>query len=188
MKKLLIIVGILVVVFFLVGFLLPSEYSTYRSIEVNAPKEIVFNQVNNLQNWPKWSPWQAADPSMKVTFGAKTEGAGASYSWTSEEMGNGSLEVEVSNPYQDIRNKLDFQQQGLAYGVWSFEDASNGSVKVTWGIEGEATGPIDRYFVLMMDAMVGPMFEQGLQKLKEVAEAEPLPQPEAAAEEEMVTE
>ena len=43
--------------------------------------------------------------------------------------------------------------------------------RVTWTNEGDmGTNPVNRYFGLMMDSMVGPDFEAGLKNLKALAE------------------
>jgi len=36
-----------------------------RSIVIDAPKDIVFSQINDLKKWEKWSPWGAKDKTMK---------------------------------------------------------------------------------------------------------------------------
>ena len=40
------------------AFLLPNKIKLERSLLVAAPADSVFNQVNNLQNWIVWNPWQ----------------------------------------------------------------------------------------------------------------------------------
>ena len=50
--------------------------------------------------------------------------------------------------------------------------APDGSgTRVTWTNEGDmGANPVNRYFGLMMDSMVGPDFEAGLKNLKALAE------------------
>ena len=46
------------------------------------------------------------------------------------------------------------------------------SVNVVWSNEGDlGANPINRYFGLMMDRMIGPDFEEGLNNLKRKVEA-----------------
>ena len=59
-----------------------------------------------------------------------------------------------------------------------------GRYVVTLEVVGEAGGWFGRYFAAMMDRMVGPMFEKGLDKLKTAAEALPAMEPDLPAEEE----
>ena len=45
------------------------------------------------------------------------------------------------------------------------------ATRVTWEMSGDAgMNVIGRYFGVLMDNMVGPMFESGLEKLKSAAE------------------
>ena len=172
LKRIGMALGVLLLLLIIVGFFLPSTYSAERSITVNAPVEVVFNQVNDLKNWETWGPWAAEDPNMTVTYGDITEGVGASHSWTSEKHGPGKLTIAKSEAHKMIRTDLDFYDKGQAKGRFDFEPTDDG-VKVTWGMDGDAGyNLIMRYFGVMMDSMVGPYFEKGLTGIKEIAEAE----------------
>ena len=46
-------------------------------------------------------------------------------------------------------------------------------VRVTWGLSGTASGPLGGYFAKMMDGWVGADYEDGLARLKQVAESVP---------------
>ena len=51
-------------------------------------------------------------------------------------------------------------------------EAGGENTKVTWSNEGDlGANPINRYFGLMMDRMMGPDFEEGLNNLKRAVEA-----------------
>ena len=176
-----ILIGGLAGVFLVVGLFLPEDYGMSRSIEVNAPAEVIFEQVNNLKKNEAWSPWKAQDATLKMTYGPTTKGKGATYSWTSENSGAGTLTIEESLPPTKIRNALNFQGQGSGTGIWTFEPKGK-TTHVTWAMEGKADGLVGRYFGLFIDGMVGPSFEAGLSSLKKVAEAVPPPKPAVAAE------
>jgi len=162
-----IIIGLIFVVFAITPMFLESQYSTQRSVVVKAPIDVVFAQVNNVKNWTKWGPWMK-DPSLKVQFGDKTEGLGASYSWTSKDSGNGILTIARLEQNRSLNTNLNFDGS-QANGFWTFEQESEG-VKVTWGFNGVAESYFQRYFSLVIDMMAGKMFEEGLGNLKEVAE------------------
>ncbi len=69
MKKILLVVcGILVAVLLCVLGLAagrPDEVTYQRSITISAPREKIFEQINNYNNWMAWSPWEKKDPNMK---------------------------------------------------------------------------------------------------------------------------
>jgi hypothetical protein len=152
------------------GFLIPSGYRVERSVTIQAPAEVVFDQVNDLRKNEAWSPWK--DTTMKITYGPNTVGEGATSSWESENMGRGSQTIEESVPNDSIAVFLDFKEMGTAEAHWSFRSGGDG-VTVTQAMTGEAgMNPIRRYMNLMMDKMIGPYFEKGLAGLKEISEAE----------------
>lgn len=170
LKKILMGLVILVVALVVVAMLLPNTYKVERSVVINAPAEIVFDQVNDLQKTEAWSPWK--DPTMKITYGPLTAGKGASSSWESKDMGSGSQTIEESVPNSKVKIFLDFKGMGTANAVFAIAP-EGGSVKVTQEMNGEAgMNPVHRYMNLLMDKMIGPMFEKGLAGLKSVAEAE----------------
>jgi hypothetical protein len=165
-----IVVGLVIVLVVLaaVGLVLPRTYKVERSAVINAPVELVFDQVNDLKKNEAWTPWK--DPNMTVTYGSITAGKGAMTSWESKKMGNGSQTIMESVPNQSIKNSLDFKGRGTANVDWSFVPEGEG-VKVTQTMSGDqGMNPVKRYFGLVMDKMVGPKFEQGLASLKQVSE------------------
>jgi hypothetical protein len=174
LKIVAIVLVTLVVVFVLVGLWLPKEFKIERTTRVQAPVELVFDQVNDLKNWEKWSPWFSVDPTMAVTYSDKTAGSGSSYSWTGESAGSGTLQITKSLLAQRIETQMDFGEMGTAQGFWDFSYQDR-VTSVTWGFEGENSGVFGGWFTVMMDGMVGPQFEAGLQALKTVAEATPIP-------------
>ncbi len=169
-KGILIALLVLIVVLGVVGIFLPSEYRVERSVVIDAPMETVFSNVNTVSKHELWSPWKDEDPSMKFTFNDIPAGEGASYSWTSDNMGEGSLTIIESIQNKGIKTDLDFGEMGAANGYYTFSKV-DGGVKVVQGFTGDAGYNIpERYVNMFMDSMVGPMFEKGLAKLKVLSE------------------
>ncbi|MCR9142520.1 MAG: SRPBCC family protein [bacterium] len=149
---------------------LPEEARVERSIEIAAPVGVIFEQVVDLKKNEAWSPWAAHDSTMVATYGATTRGVGATSSWTSEEMGSGSMEITRVVPNSRVEVALDFKEEGKAESFWSFEPQGD-VVKVTWGFVSRPDGFGAKVFALMMDSFVGPYYEEGLEKLKGIAES-----------------
>ncbi len=169
LKRLVLIVAVIVVLVLAVGFFLPGAYQVERSIVIAAPPDLVFEQVHDLRKNEAWSPWK--DPTMKITYSENTAGPGASSSWESEDMGNGTQTIVSSAPPAAIDTHLDFGDMGEADVHWSFHGEGEG-VRVTQTMTGDqGMNPIKRYFGLMMDNMIGPKFEEGLASLKSVSES-----------------
>jgi hypothetical protein len=169
LKNIVIVLVVLVAVLALVGMLLPRVSKVERSTVVQAPAEVIFDQVNDLKKNEAWSPWK--DPTMKLTYGPVTEGKGAVSSWSSKDMGNGTMTIVESVPSSAIDVDLDFGSMGRAKALWTFASGGDG-VKVTETMTSDAgMNPFKRLMSLMSDKMVGPYFEKGLASLKQISEA-----------------
>jgi len=177
-----ILVLVLVIAVIVVGLLLPKKYAVERSITIDAPPEVVFAYLNDLEKWEAWEPFSKADSSVVVTLGEDTYGVGATQSWTSDG-GNGSLTFTKSDPESGIAYALAFDGFDPSTSTMTYE-VVDGKTVLTWTMDGSITTPvIGGYFVMMMDAMVGPMYEDGLDRLKTAAEADAASTDEAPADE-----
>ena len=172
-KKTLLALLIIIVAAAVVGWVLPTNFDVSRVAVINAPAEKVHEYVGDLDKWDAWTPWKDADPTIVVTPGAQSSDVGASQSWTGDS-GNGSLTVTKSSPTQGIEYDLILDPgESRSVGVMRYSAAGEGNTEVTWSMTGAMGMPvIGGYFAMMMDSWVGPMFEQGLSKLKTAAETQ----------------
>lgn len=194
LKRLLTFIGALVVLLFLVSFFLPGKVHVERSLQMNGIKPAsVYAQLIDLKTYNDWMPWNKKDSAMKITWTDKTSGTGASYSWTSKKMGNGSLTITETVPDKMVKTDLNFMENGTAKAAWELADKDNGTL-VKWFMDSEVSGSfftkaISKYAFLFMDKMIGPDFEEGLQGLEKAAAANPampsgMPEPKMETEEE----
>ena len=134
----------------------------------------------DVSNHDQWSPWKEEDPSIEITMGEQSTGAGAGYSWTSDG-GPGTLTIREVQANRLVANDLDFGDRGQAIGYWTFSGDGIHRTRATWGIMGESSGLLGRLMVPLMGRLIGPSFDRGLANLKKVAESpppEPTPEPE----------
>lgn len=165
------IVLLLVVAVVVVGLFLPKQYDVERSITIDAPPEVVFAYLNDLEKWEAWEPFSKADPTIVTTLGDPSAGLGATQSWTGDS-GDGSLTFTMADPDKGIAYDLNFEGFDPSSSEMTYE-VVDGKTVLTWSMEGEITTPvIGGYFVMMMDAMVAPMYDDGLANIRKVAEAE----------------
>jgi effector-binding domain-containing protein len=109
-----------------------------------------------------------------TTLGGITKGVGASYSWTSENSGDGSISYAEVVANQLIESKLYFgsPEDEPAQGLMIFSEVADG-VKVTWEIHMDmGNNPVMRIMGRYMDEMVGSTFENGLIAMKKITENE----------------
>ncbi len=149
---------------------LPKQAVIQRSVVIIAPPQLVYEQVVDLEAYQAWSPFAAADRTMEVTYGAKKSGVGASYSWTGDKSGAGSLTVVEATRPTRIVNTLEFGEMGGGRAVWTFEPDGR-DTRATWTVTTTSDGMFAGVFALLADSMIGPTFEDGLDRLKTVAES-----------------
>lgn len=169
-----IILLIVVVAFFVVALFLPSNVRMEESIVINKPAGLIYKQLNNFKNWEPWSPFQAADPEMVVTYEGPDQGTGSTMRWTSKKSGNGYMTITESIPYSKVISDLDFGMKG-AKNVFLLDEEQQGT-KVTWEVDIEGLSyPMGKYLGMMVPGMMQVVFKQGLEKMKEIVEAMPDP-------------
>lgn len=172
LKYILIGLVALVAIYLILCLIGPKDFAVSRSTTINAEQDVVFEQVAELKNWGNWSPWHEMDPDMEITYGESTRGEGASYSWTGEKAGEGSLETIEFAEGTLIKNKLDFGAMGIATTEWTFASTDSG-IETTWSMTGDNPFLFRGMLVFMNidEAIIGKDFEKGLAKLKEYAES-----------------
>lgn len=175
LKRILLVIAIILLVVTAIGLILPSHVHVERSITINQPQERVFSYVNNIKSWNEWSPWFELDTTASYTQAGPPSGVGAKLSWvsTNKDVGRGSMTYTEVNPPSLIKQDLNFMEEGVAQGIYTFSPEGSGT-KVTWAFEFD-TGfnPLLRILGKFMDGMVGKDFEKGLSKLKTILEAMP---------------
>lgn len=172
-KKILIALALVVVVFLGYVAAQPPAFRITRSATIDAPPATVFAQVNDFHKWEAWSPWAKLDPNAKNSFEGPAAGTGAKFHWAgNKEVGEGGMEITESKPSDLIRIKLDFIKPFAATNTTEFTFVAEGDkTKINWTMSGE-NNFVGRIFCtfMNMDKMVGSDFEKGLASMKSIAE------------------
>jgi hypothetical protein len=175
LKRILIGLAVIVLVFLGIVALQPNEYSVARTAAISAPASAVFAQVNDLHKWEAWSPWAKLDPAMKQTYSGAASGTGAICAWVgNDQVGEGRMTVTESRPNELVRLNLEFfkPMEGTSIAEFAFK-ADGTQTSVTWSMSGKNNFIGKAVCMFMnMDKMLGGQFEKGLAQLKSVLEAE----------------
>ena len=174
LKKILIAIAVIVVVFLIVVAMQPSEFRVTRNATMSAPAPAVFAQVNELKKWEAWSPWAKMDPAMKQTYEGPAAGVGAISSWAGNNaVGEGRMTITESRSNELVRFNLEFfkPMAGTSTAEFTFKPEGN-RTSVTWSMTGQNNFIAKAVCLFMsMDKMLGGQFEQGLVQMKSVVEA-----------------
>lgn len=174
-KVILLLAVLLVGVWIVLCFVGPAAIRTERSVQINAQPEVVFGLVNDLQVWEAWSPWQGKDSTMVTTLTNPSVGMGATMSWTSKAMGNGSMQITQSQPFAFIATTLVFSDfDGESYANFTFKKEGEGT-EVSWNMDGSEIPFLFRGFLALMDPIsaINKDYDEGLASLKTLAESQP---------------
>jgi len=175
LKRVLTGIALATLLVIVVGLFLPATYHVQRTVVIAADTVRIHELVDDLDRWPDWTPWLKADPSLEVTVGTITRGTGATQSWTGDS-GGGALTFTSSDPEQGVTFDLSFDEGNSHHDCAIRYESVAGGTRVTWELIGDnGSNLLERYFGLVMDAFIGPMFEDGLATLKVIAERQTEP-------------
>jgi predicted transcriptional regulator YdeE len=145
---------------------MPS-FHVYRSIQIDASPDKVFDAVADFGTWTTWSPWLSADPDAIVTVSDDPSSVGSVYSWQGELIGAGEMEhqrlelgrliedeIRIINPFRS-KSKVTFELQ-----------PDNEDTKITWHMRGSLPWFM-LWMVAKMEVFIGMDYERGLCMLKE---------------------
>ena len=119
-------------------------------------------------------PWVKYDSTAVITRSGKTTGPGASFSWSgSEEKNEGNLQIVKTAP-EEISVLYQLKNEEPAKGGFRIEKNgdSNTSVQLIWFMEYRLRWyPWERFYGIFADKIWGPVFETGLNDLKNYLES-----------------
>ena len=165
-------VGVLVVALLAFAASRPDTFVVQRSVAIKASPETVYPLISDWHNFLTWSPFEK-DPAMKRAFKGAASGKGAIYEWDgNNKVGAGRIEIMEAIAPSRLVMQLDMIRPMKAQNTVEFTlAAKSGTTDVTWAMNGRVPfmGKL-MGLVMNCDKMVGSQFEEGLAKLKGVAE------------------
>jgi hypothetical protein len=136
---------------------------------IKGSKQEVFDMVKYLNNFPKWSPFLAQDPSQKYEVKGTDGTVGAQYYWDGNKGKDiGYQEIVKIDELDFIGKKCDIQKPFVAKPTfdYNFTETNNGiTVKEEFKLE---SGLTDAFFLWMFGAKaeMEKTNQQGLDLLK----------------------
>ncbi len=159
----------------IIALFVPKDVVYEKSITINAPIDVVWDNVNSLGDMDAWSPWNDKDPNMKKTSSGVDGTVGAMQSWESDVdgVGTGSQTISKLDPPLYIETELKFYDpyESEAVGYVKLEEKSENKIIATWGFKSEMPYPFNIMSLFMnMDDMMGDDWNKGLSRLKYISE------------------
>ena len=151
-----------------------STYAVERSATIAAEPRQIYGQLVDFHQWMSWSPWEDLDPNQERTFSGAESGPGAKYAWSgNRKAGRGRMEITSAQDPTEVRIALDFEKPFKSSNTIEFflTPEGSGRTRVRWVMTGPKTLATKVMGLFSsMDKMIGPDFEKGLARLKDVVE------------------
>ena len=93
LKTILIVLAVAILALLAYAATRPDSFRVERSTTIKAPPEKIYAHLQDFNRWVAWSPWEKMDTAMKTTYGGAATGKGATYAWSSDKVGAGSMEI-----------------------------------------------------------------------------------------------
>ncbi len=156
------------------SLLMPTNQKVERSITINAPAAVIYQQLTRLENFNKYSVWSQQDSTAKYSMTGTDGTVGAATSWTGDPAisGDGKIEIVSLEENKSIKHKLSFTkpQKGTAESTFTLKE-SNGTTSVTWNFVLATPRPWNIFNLFYsLDKNMGKDFEEGLATLKTAIE------------------
>lgn len=157
----------------ILGLFQPHDITVTRSVTINAPRPLVFEQMVKFRNWPSWSPWSRLDTTMKNEFKGDDGQPGSIYHWTGDDHKTGEAEITnkgVKGTEMQFSFVLIKPEKLEAHGSLTAEDAPGGT-KASMSFTNHYNYPWNALiFMTNLERTIGPDLEKGLNNMKSLAE------------------
>lgn len=153
---------------------MPVKQTVEKTITIQAPASMVYEQLAKLDNFNKWSVWSQQDSTAKYTFTGTDGTVGAATAWKGDPAisGEGKIEITALEPGKKVAHSIQFSQprKAKAASVFTLSE-NNGLTTLTWNFELATPRPWNIFNLFYsLDKELGKDFESGLATLKTVIE------------------
>ena len=144
-----------------------------KNVNIQAPQQEVYEAISNLENYPKWSPFLAQDPTQKYETKGAAGTVGSQFHWEGNKGKDvGFQEISKLEPDNFVGMKCDIQKPFKAQPTFEYGIKPNGnSTEVTQKFNLQS-GLIDAFFLWLFGVKkeMAATNQQGLDLLKKSLE------------------
>lgn len=159
--------AVLLVLFLIVGFLLPGTWTARGSAHIDAPPEAVFPWLDSPGAWTRWTPW----PDTGLVVAGPEHGVGARMSWDNPDLGDGDFTVVEADAPRVVRYRVEVQHQSMRTDGTVRLEPKDGGTLVTWQEDGDfGRNPLMGYWARFMKRAQSVELAKDLTRLKGLVE------------------
>ena len=165
----------LIVTFIIFSFFVATSQKVEKTITINAPAAVIFEQLAKLENFNKWSTWNREDSSVIHTISGTDGTVGATTTWKGhpEISGEGKMEITAVETNRRVNHTINFisPKKIKATSLFQLNEINPGETIVTWKFEMVTPRPWNIFNLFYsMEKEKGKEFENSLATLKKIAE------------------
>lgn len=157
------------IVIFLISLLLPSKVTVSKSVDINASKEAVFNQIVNFEEWKNWYP---AFKDENISIIKNPPAANTLASVTLKDTNGKSVTLLLVDTSEQTIN-IDLQSASSTKVNYQFilTPKVNNQTLLTWNVNTNLGWlPWKKIEGILLDKFSGDQYETALENLKKTAE------------------
>ncbi len=170
---LLIVIISIIALFLIIALFIRHTYHVERDVEINKPKQEVFNYVKYIKNQESYNKWVMMDPDMRRNY-IGTDGApGFVSTWDSDNknVGKGEQEIKGITEGEKLNLEVRFEKpfKNIANISMITQALQGNKTKVKWRMEGKNSYPMN-LMNLFIPGMLGKDLAISLTNLKAILE------------------
>jgi len=155
--------GLLLTLFLLVGWLLPSSWEAEATLVIPAPPAAVYPLLDSPEGWQRWTPW----PESGVQRSGVTRGGGATLSWDDPELGAGSFTIVSATENQRVDYAVRVDEGDMRTDGTLTLAPEGAGTRVQWREEGDlGWNPLMGYWALSLSRAQSEELAKGLERLR----------------------
>ncbi|NUM31392.1 MAG: SRPBCC family protein [Bacteroidetes bacterium] len=149
-------------------FFLPKNYTIEKKLEINSPADLVFEQVQFLENWKNWNPFFKSNYKISSLTGGENGKENSYIRWKNKNGQEGKLKFIKIEPLKKIECVLTIEKPKpiTVNGYISFEPLEKNTT-VTFHFEGN-----NQFYLRILNVFIEKKYKKDLEKtLEMLAEA-----------------
>jgi len=158
------VIGLILIGTMVIGFLLPSGWSTEREALIPAQPEEIFPHLESARGWELWTP----SPTSGFEFFGPESGEGSGRRWDDDQYGQGEFVITASSAPDSIRYDVEVEGGSIRIdGRMRLERREEGGTRIHWREEGDfGWNPLLGFLAGRMDDLQGAQLEASLESLR----------------------
>lgn len=168
------IVLLILAAFFISPLFLPEKTQVVVHETIKGPKELVYNNFNNLKKQVDNNSFLRKDSTLSKIFLSPYVGKNANFKWNSFDDKIGSGDILITSSTEDsITTLVTFNQNRNAYEEsFIFEEKEPNLTEITWKRNGQPVAYFERYLLLLNKNEDEAEIKHSLANLKDEIESQ----------------